>query len=221
VGLSLAPPVIIMDEPPGRHRLQAESSLPLSESAASRAHRELDRLMDGYAAGNTSAFRELYRELAPRLRMFLLRLSDKARLADDLVQETFLRIHRARGSFAKGAAVLPWCYAIARNTYIDHVRKIRGIEPASIDDLAEPLRPVADHRLPDADLAAQETLDIVRTTLAGLPVKHREAFILLRFEELTIAEAARVLDISEANVKVRAFRAYEAFRLALKRSESP
>lgn len=183
--------------------------------------RDLDQLMNRYASGDKAAFPELYRQIAPRLRMFLLRLCGRPRLADDLLQDAFLRIHRARGSFSTGAAVLPWTYAIARNVYIDHARKGRDRNLSSIDDVAEnaqPASPVATS--PDAALTAKQTLEIVQATLAKLPVNHREAFILIRFEGLSISEAAQVLDTSEANVKVRAFRAYEAFRAALREGES-
>jgi RNA polymerase sigma-70 factor (ECF subfamily) len=111
---------------------------------------------------------------------------------------------------------LPWSYAIARNAYIDSLRRRRNFDVAPIDDLPDSSPALADPRTsPDGEVRAAEILNIVKTTLAKLPIKHREAFILVRFEGLTIAEAARVLDTSEASVKVRAFRAYEAFRAAL------
>ncbi len=98
-----------------------------------------------------------------------------------------------------------------------NVRKGRERFATSIDDLPDATQPVAPSGAsPEAELVGQETLDVVRATLASLPVAHREAFILIRFEGLSIAEAAQILDASEANVKVRAFRAYEAFRQALK-----
>ena len=129
--------------------------------------------------------------------------------------------HRARGTFTKGAAVIPWSYAIARNVFIDHARARKGKDPSSsVEDLPEGREPRAEGGAePDAELAAKQMLEVVRATLARLPDAHREAFVLVRFEGLSIAEAAVVLDTSEANVKVRAFRAYEAFRAALKEVE--
>lgn len=187
-----------------------------SSSNATHPNAELDRLMEAYAEGHDAAFTALHHHLAPRLRMFLLRLCGKPALADDLVQDAFFRMHRARGSFSKGSAVLPWAYAIARNACIDHARKARGKQTGSLDDLEERSQiPASDEASPDAQYAAKETLDLVKTTLDALPATHREAFILLRFEGLSVAEAAVILDTSEANVKVRAFRAYEAFRAAL------
>src|SRR5690242_14582176 len=79
----------------------------------------LDDAMNRYADGDDSAFAEVFRGLASRVQTFLQRLSGRRDVADDLTQETFLRMHRARGSFARGRSVVPWAYAIARNCYID------------------------------------------------------------------------------------------------------
>jgi RNA polymerase sigma-70 factor (ECF subfamily) len=180
----------------------------------------LNDLMERYARGDDSALAELYRLGAPRLRGFLARLGGDATLADDLTQDTFLRIHRARGSFATGAAALPWMIAIARNAFLDHSRRLvvrrREQGDASAGSSAEPPAPPSTRG--DEALAAREMLDIVQATLLGLPALQRDAFVLIRFEGLSVAEAAQVLGTTEGAVKVRAFRAYEALRAALDRS---
>jgi RNA polymerase sigma-70 factor (ECF subfamily) len=73
----------------------------------------------------------------------------------------------------------------------------------------------------DESLAAREMLDVVRRTLRELPPLQREAFVLLRFEGLTVGEAAQVLGATEGAVKIRAFRAYEALRAALNEANDP
>jgi RNA polymerase sigma-70 factor (ECF subfamily) len=183
----------------------------------------LDAAMDRYARGNDGAFDELYRRGAPRLRGFLLRLSGDGALADDLAQEAFLRVHRARGSFEPGAAALPWIFAIARNVFLDHTRQAytrrSGGDSKEATAALESRQAPADTR-GDETLAAQEMLGVVRTTLAALPVLQREAFVLLRFEGMSVSEAAQVLGATEGAVKIRAFRAYEALRAALAEDES-
>src|SRR5437773_1890250 len=82
----------------------------------------LDQAMDRYAQGEDAAFSILYAGLQAKLRAFLTRLTGDPPVADDLLQETFMRIHRARGGFEARAAVVPWAYAIARNAWLDHVR---------------------------------------------------------------------------------------------------
>ena len=189
----------------------------VAPAAEAEAVSLLDSAMDRYASGEDSAFLVLYRYGAPRVRGFLVRLSGDAALADDLTQETFLRVHRARGSFEPGAAALPWVFAIARNAFLDHARRPKVHRVAASSQAGQP--PPEREAPPDTQgeevAIASEMLAVVRKTLAGLPVLQREAFILLRFEGLSVHEAAQVLGTTEGAVKVRAFRAYEALRYAL------
>jgi RNA polymerase sigma-70 factor (ECF subfamily) len=197
---------------------------------AGRGAEGLDAVMDRYAQGEDRAFDDLYRIASPRVRGFLLRLAGDPALADDLTQETFVRVHRARGAFEPSAAALPWLYAIARNALVDHRRreKTRRAVSASLPTgtgtgtgdgaIPEPAASLDAHG--DEVVAASETLSLVRATLDTLTPIQREAFILVRFEGLSIAEAAQVLGATEAAVKVRAFRAYEALREALARRDS-
>jgi RNA polymerase sigma-70 factor (ECF subfamily) len=180
----------------------------------------LDGVMDRYARGDDAAFDELYRTGAPRVRGFLLRMCGDSALADDLTQDAFLRIHRARGSFEAGAAALPWFFAIARNAFLDHKRREATRRSLANDERSG--GPGAHAEAPpdtrgDFALVASETLDVVRVTLAEMTVLQREAFVLIRFEGLSVSEAAQVLGATEAAVKIRAFRAYEALRAALDR----
>jgi RNA polymerase sigma-70 factor (ECF subfamily) len=184
------------------------------------ASRALDGVMDRYARGEDAAFDELYRAGAPRVRGFLLRLCGDASLADDLTQDAFLRIHRARGSFARGAAALPWFFAIARNAFLDHKRREATRRSVAMSDPTSS-RSASAEASPDTRgdevLAGKETLDLVRATLDEMTLLQREAFVLIRFEGLSVGEAAQVLGATEAAVKIRAFRAYEALRAALER----
>lgn len=195
-------------------------SASLAESTGSGlSHSDpLSAVMDRYARGEDPAFDELYRLGAPRVRGFLLRLCGDLALADDLMQETFIRVHRGRGSFAMGAAALPWMLAIARNALRDHARRaqVRPSTRAADRNAGEAVQREAP---PDARgdevLAGQEMLEVVRNVLQELPALQREAFVLLRFEGLSVSEAAQVLGTTEGAVKVRAFRASEALRSAL------
>jgi RNA polymerase sigma-70 factor (ECF subfamily) len=177
--------------------------------------------MDRYAKGEEPAFAIVYAGLEVKLRSFLVRLTGAASIADDLAQETFLRIHRARGSFAPGAAVVPWAYAIARNAWLDHVRAARvrsARQPdlASGDQGSSKSEPTTG---PDADseqlVIMRETAALVHAVLGRLPPAQREAFVLLRYEAMSVEEAAEILGTTPTAVKLRAFRAYEALRNAL------
>jgi RNA polymerase sigma-70 factor (ECF subfamily) len=169
--------------------------------------------MARYAAGDEAAFAVVYDALAPRLYGFLLRQTggDAAR-ADDLVQQTFLQMHRARGSFVAGAEVVPWAFAIARRLVIDGYRRGRR-EVLDGDDARE--EPPASQPAADDLVQAQEIATRIRRELARLPEGQRAAFELVKQEGLSLAEAAQALGTTVAAVKLRAHRAYEALRAVL------
>jgi RNA polymerase sigma-70 factor (ECF subfamily) len=176
----------------------------------------LDEAMDRYARGDDEAFDEVFLQGSPRVFGFLLRVCGDRSLAEDLTQEAFSRIHRARGRFVAGSAALPWMLAIARNALLDNwrreeVRRVAGKR----DPVAEEVRVAPPDSRGDEVLSARETLDLVRRTLNRIPRLQREAFVLLRFEGLSVREAANVLGATESAVKLRAFAAYEALRAAL------
>src|ERR1700754_1599236 len=84
---------------------------------------EAKDLMQRSCDGDAGAFRELYALVAPRLLGYLLKMTRERALADDLLQQTFLKVHRARGAYVRGADPLPWIYSIAHRTFIDETRK--------------------------------------------------------------------------------------------------
>jgi len=195
-------------------REQARSESLLDDEPADAG--PLDRAMDRYAEGDDSAFYAIARSLTPRLRAFLTRLSGSPALADDLTQETLLRIHRARGSFARGSAVVPWALAIARNCFVSHARaKKTRLSRTALDVSTIEVASGPDANA-EATLAAQQSALIVRQALAAMPVANREAFVLIRYEGMSVAAAAQLVGISEGALKLRAFRAYEILRAALK-----
>jgi RNA polymerase sigma-70 factor (ECF subfamily) len=174
-----------------------------------------DLAMERYARGDDAAFAELYDLLAPRLIGYLTRQTRDTARAEDLVQQTLLRIHRARGRFLPGAAVFPWAVAIARRLLIDDLRRRRGDGGVrSLDD--EPHLEPPDPAPTAVELvAAGELLARIRLELAKLPESQREAFELIKEDGLSLAEAAAVLGTTVTAVKLRAHRAYLALRKAL------
>jgi RNA polymerase sigma-70 factor, ECF subfamily len=175
----------------------------------------LDGAMDRYAAGDNQAFAAIHQGLYPRLLAYLTRMCGSGVNASDLVQETFLRMHRARATFAAGGAVLPWAYAIARNVALDHARSARLRQTERLP--SDPGPEMVDRGGADAESMAMaaQAARIVEDVLARLPSAQRDAFILIRYEGLSMADAAAVLGATPTAVKLRAFRAYEALREAL------
>ncbi len=173
-----------------------------------------DVAMDRYANGDAGAFGAVYDAVAPRLHAYLRARSGSDAIADDVVQQTMLRIHTARGSFQQGAQVMPWAYAIARRLLVDRSRRHRR-EVLTLDG-ESPAEGASSADLPadDAVHAAQleRRLDV---ELARLPEAQRAAFELVKREGLSMAEAAAVLGTTATAVKLRAHRAYVSLRAAL------
>ncbi|HYP87571.1 MAG TPA: RNA polymerase sigma factor [Polyangiaceae bacterium] len=192
-----------------------ESSAERTASSGSSA----DAAMDRYARGDDRAFAEVYDAIAPRVHAYLLRLTRNRVQADDLLQQTLLSMHRHRGTYASGFPVLPWAFAIARRLYIDEFRRRRTDALWSARSVADEDRVLS--TFADEEMASRQTAERVREVLAKLPETQRVAFDLLRVEGLSHDEAAQVLGTTVGAVKLRAFRAYEAIRAVLNRSEDP
>jgi RNA polymerase sigma-70 factor, ECF subfamily len=173
-----------------------------------------DSAMDRYAAGDDSAFPALYDLMAPRLYGYFMRQTRDGDLADDLTQQTLLKIHRARGQFLRGAAVTPWAFAIGRRLLLDSFRRHkREVSSEAGDEALE----TASSDAPTADdlVQAQETAHRIQKELRRLPESQRVAFELVKQEGLSFVEAAEVLGTTVPAVKLRAHRAYEALRAVL------
>jgi RNA polymerase sigma-70 factor (ECF subfamily) len=170
------------------------------------------RAMDRYSAGDDAAFADVYDFLAPRLLSSLSRRTRDRVRAEDLLQRTFMHIHRARGTFIPGSDVLRWAYAISRRLTIDELRR-QSRDP--VDHRAPESDTRSNLGLAEGELAARETAARLQRALAALPHTQREAFELVRFDGLSHEQAAAVLGVTVCAVKLRAHRAYEALRNSL------
>jgi len=175
--------------------------------------------MDRFAAGDDGALGEVYDLAAPAVMTFLMGLTRDRQLAEDLTQETFLRIHRARGLFHPGAPVLPWAYTIARRLFLDDVRTRRAARvvphapPAGRDGEDPPALDIAAGGPSAEELFADKELSrALDQALQKLPEAQASAFRLLKGEGLSVAEVATIMGTTRGAVKLRAHRAYEALR---------
>jgi RNA polymerase sigma-70 factor (ECF subfamily) len=184
--------------------------LMVADAAADERSRA-DLAMERYADGDPAAFETLYDELAPRLYRFALRETRGRVAAEDAVQQALLQIHCARARFVRGAAVLPWAYAIVRRILIDGHR--HGAVQARLA-VACGADGGGDGPSPEEALDGRRREAELELELRRLPAPHREAFCLVKLEGLSVAEAAQVLGITPGNVKVRIHRATEALRHA-------
>jgi RNA polymerase sigma-70 factor (ECF subfamily) len=170
--------------------------------------------MMGYLDGRLEAFDGVYAALAGRLRGYLLSLCRDSSLADDLVQETFLQIHRSRRTYEPGRPVTPWVFAIARHVFLMH-RRSTSRRVRFEDALA------AEVRRADAPRDAGATLadgDAVRRALRHVPEDQRQAVLMHHVQGRSFAEIAARLGVRVNAAKTRAFRGMKAMRELLKGS---
>jgi RNA polymerase sigma factor (sigma-70 family) len=173
-------------------------------------------LMTSYAReGDALAFAGLYARLGPRLRAFFLRSFGSPALADDLLQQTFLNVHRSRASFRGEASVRSWFFSIAGNVRTDELRRRQRQAVAASEPLEAAAGLGGEGDEPGGHEASQ-VADLVRAALAALPETQRVVIHMHRFEGLSFATIAERLGTSEGAVRVRAFRGYERLRTSLR-----
>jgi RNA polymerase sigma-70 factor, ECF subfamily len=168
------------------------------------ADSNLEILMAHYQEGDFDAAAALIDRLSPQLhRLFLAQLASRAD-ADDLLQETWLRIHKVRHTYRPGEPVLPWFYAIARRVRVDHYRKsIRTIaRQQSMEDMSKIAAPVA----------AESCRPDLAGLLAPLSEGEREVIEMLKVEGMSLEDAARATSSTVGSVKQKAHRAYKKLR---------
>lgn len=166
----------------------------------------LRALMAAYQQGDVQGFDRLYAALAPPLRRYLLRQVRDTGRADDLVQETFLRIHRARHTYDPRLPVEPWAYAIARHVFLmDRRRRARSREVQTLDGDAPAAAdaPSAEARVTPHELAR---------ALSDLGPDRRDPVLLHHVWGFSFEEIGARLGIRSGTARVRASRGLRALR---------
>lgn len=165
------------------------------------------RLMLAFREGDRVAFEALFQRWASPLLRYLDRMVRDTAAAEELVQEVFLRVHRARDRYRPEARFSTWLYRIATNVALNELRRPRRRDPHySIDDEAGP-ELVATTTAPDELAHARRIAGAVERELAALPERQRSALWLSAVEGLSYAEVAETLDVSEKAVKALVHRA--------------
>jgi len=169
--------------------------------------------MERYALGDDRAFQELYTLLAPRLYRVCTYLAGRSD-ADEVLQEVFLKIHRARTTFVHGGSVIAWSFAIARTTCLDRLRRQKRRPECRLDE--EQLEAQASRtRFARSRSHRSHVALALECKLRGLSEVLRSAFVLVKVEGLSCAETAKLLGTSVSAIKQRVHRATEALRIEL------
>lgn len=156
---------------------------------------------------------EVANELSQPLRRYLARLAGDSTVAEDLLQETLIRIARGLPGFAGRSSLKTWSFSIATRVAADHFRKpVNRVQVVEVDDSAE---------VPDSDVAVDERLvfdemnHCVRQVIDSLPEDYRSALVLHDLEGHTAAEIAEICGCSLPTAKIRIHRARARLREAL------
>ena len=192
--------------------MQAKPTPGLSRPDLDSDRQAADLAMERYARGDDGAFHAVYAYMAPRLYRYLLRRCHDRVLSEDLLQQTFLRMHRSRASFEPGSRLAPWAFTIAGRVHIDGYRASGRDPQASGRGESEEL---CSSVSADETVHVRQLLDVVDRELGRLPEPQRSAFELVRNRGLSHADAASLLGVSVTAIKLRLHRARLALRAAV------
>lgn len=179
------------------------------------------QLMLEAKAGNDASFEHLLQRYRTPLVNFLYRMVRDSATAEDLAQEVFLRVYRARHGYEASAKFTTWLFRIATNLALNRIRDTRhqqmeiSLDANSADDDAPAIELPARELRVDQYLIEQDRTALIRRAVDALPQKQRIAVLLHKYEEMDYFEIAKVLDCSDAALKSLLFRAYETLRVQL------
>ncbi len=184
------------------------------DADAAMTPREDTELMLRVQTGDEPALAALMERWELPVKRLLARIVLNATDAEELAEETFVRLWQQREKFRDGAAVRPWIFAIATNLARNRLRWWRRRPVVALEEWDGPANagPGEERELERAERAAA-----VRNAVASLPVELREAFILSEYEEMSHAEIAAVAGCSAKAVESRVARAREKLRASLRR----
>jgi RNA polymerase sigma-70 factor (ECF subfamily) len=184
----------------------ADSELTLNEVS-------LEILLVRYQQADVQATTALIQRLSPDLLRFFLAQEATRTEAEDLLQNTWMQIHRARHTYRAGAPVWPWVFAIARHVRVDGYRKRRRIQQyeTAMENLPERPSP--------QDVGPVE-VPRFESLIADLPESQREVLTMLKVNGLSLEEVALATSSTVGAVKQKASRAYAKLRTVLSSSDS-
>jgi len=178
------------------------------------------QLMLDVKAGDDVSFGLLLAKYRLPLVNFLFRMVRDTATAEDLAQEVFLRVYRARKQYSPSAKFTTWLFRIATNLALNSVRDNRHRQmevslDAPVEEDESPVQVPARVMPIDEHMVERDRAQIIRRAIAALPEKQRVAVLLHKYEEMDYGEIAKILDCSESALKSLLFRAYETLRVQL------
>lgn len=169
--------------------------------------------------GSPEAFATVYHAYQPGLYGFLLRLTANVEVAEELLQETWTRLAARAPTLRDDTRLLPWLVTVARNLYLSYCRS-RLLDSERVQELGR-LEPVRQAVSPLEAAAAGELERRLEQALAALPVRYREAVLLVAVEGMTPSDAAAVCELNPAAFRQTLSRARAMLEETLARMSEP
>jgi len=198
-----------MNDPLPRYQVVEGSTKTPSAQAADPVEADLLAKAQG---GNLFAFEEIVKRYQRRVYGTALRIVRRHDIADDVVQEAFIRAQRALPSFDLSRPFGPWIARITANLAVNHLRSPKAREEALPEGHAE--TPGRDPG-PLGGVLEEEARRVLETALGALPLEQRSVFVLRVMEDLSYREISEALGLNLGTVMSRLARAREKLRLAL------
>ncbi|MEO6965272.1 MAG: sigma-70 family RNA polymerase sigma factor [Acidobacteriaceae bacterium] len=215
---------IALDSLSGNRRAANEVMPPFAGGIASQLGQMTDaEIMQRAGTGDDACYEFLVAKYRRPIIGFMYRMVHNQAVAEELAQEVFLRVYRARGSYRAEARFTTWLYRIAANMAINHARDTRYerssssiyLDQADEDTGARP--DVADLRpLAEQDMLRDERMRLIREHVTALPERQRMAVVMHKYQDMDYKQIGAVLKLSESATKSLLFRAYQTLRDRLK-----
>ena len=201
------------------HALQLYGTAGVRYNVGAMTRSDVQLMLD-VKAGDDASFNLLLQKYRTPLINFLYRMVRDSATAEDLAQEVFLRVYRARKQYSPSAKFTTWLFRIATNLALNSVRDNRhrqmdvSIDAPVEEDQAPVQLPALEMRI-DEHMIERDRAEFIRQAISSLPEKQRVAVLLHKYEEMDYAEIAKILECSESALKSLLFRAYETLRVQL------
>ena len=183
-----------------------------NQAPITRPADNLDELLTRVADRDREAFRAIFDHFAPRLKAYIIGQGSDPQVAEEVVQETMVKIWRKAEQFDPArAAASTWIFTIARNMRIDHLRKLNRPEP----DMNDPAFVPAPEPLPSENLSNAQDAKLLHIAIEKLPKEQQDVLRAAYFEEKSHPEIAHALCIPLGTVKSRVRLALKNIRVAL------
>ena len=181
----------------------------------------INEWLEGLTAGDATAWRAVLTTHGPALLAYASRMLGDRTMAEDVVQDALVAVHRSIETFEGRCSVRSWLFRFVHNRAIDELRRRRRVAESSVDDPEQGYFNADgrwNHPCPGADVGIEARLDArtllkaVREAIDELPHAHREVLLLKEVHGLDTSEICEALDISAGNLRIRLHRARKALR---------